>query len=219
MQHSDAPPARQLSPNHIRRNRVLLICLMILSMLPLIGAVWVYYGIPGSVAGAQTNQGALLDPPAQLEELGLLDAGGRVLVPGSERRWRLVVFPGRDCGSECLEALQLLRQLHILLGRDDGRVLRLAAFTARDGAGLREELERRLPEMAQLDAAEGLLGRVLGERELRARNVRPLAEDGPDSGVLVVDPLGNVILYHGLDQIGPDLLSDLKQLLRLSNIG
>ena len=36
---------------------------------------------------------------------------------------------------------------------------------------------------------------------------------------MVVDPLGNVIFYFSLEQVGGDLLGDLKRLLRLSNIG
>jgi hypothetical protein len=48
----------------------------------------------------------------------------------------------------------------------------------------------------------------------------PSFETGlPEHGLLVIDPLGNVVMLHSWDQIGPPLLGDLRRLLRLSNIG
>lgn len=200
------------------RNRLLLIALILLTLLPLIAAVTIYFGASGMIPGAQTNRGWLLDPPGDLETLGLVGEEGGLLVPGERRRWRLLVVTGETCDESCIEALELLRQVHILLGRDADRLLRFAVVTPASPPGLRSSLRARLPEMGIVEGPPDLLDEALADRNLRGQQPTPAAT-GRASGILTVDPLGNVVLYHGLDQIGPDLLSDLKQLLRLSNIG
>jgi len=200
------------------RNRLMLIGLMLLSLLPLGAAVTIYYGASWMVEGAQSNRGWLIDPPGDLEALGLIADDGTVVVPGESRRWRLLVIPGSTCDETCLEALQLLRQVHVLLGRDADRVLRLAVMTPSSPAGLRGTLRARLPEMPFVQGPPDILQAAVRGRALRGQQPIPVAGT-LDAGILTVDPLGNVVLYHGLDQIGQELLSDLKQLLRLSNIG
>lgn len=213
---SSGPPEQDLRLRN--RNRLLLIGLMVLALLPLIAAVTLYYGGSGLIAGAQTNRGWLLDPPGDLESLGLVDREGAVLVPGERRRWRLLVVTGGDCDEDCMQALELLRQVHILLGRDADRLQRLAVLAPDAPTALRARLQERLPELELLRGPADLLQQALDGSNLRGQQPVPVADE-LRQGLLTVDPLGNVILYHGLDQIGSDVLSDLKQLLRLSNIG
>lgn len=219
--HVEQSPA--FDPRLRTRNRAILVGLMILGMLPLWAAIWFYYGDPGSVAGAQTNRGALLQPPAQLSDLDLRDDGGLVSAEGP-RLWRLVLFAPTDCGEPCLERMHLLRQLHVLLGREEDRVIRLAAFGAEPDPALRETLASYFPDQELVRAPAGALAGVLASRELVGGDAldASIVEAGgpwPEEGILVIDPLGNVIFFHGLDQIGEALLFDLKRLLRLSNIG
>ncbi|MCC5888228.1 MAG: hypothetical protein JJT88_17475 [Gammaproteobacteria bacterium] len=214
----DGAAAKPVDTRIRNRNRLLLVGLIALSLLPLAAAVAIYFGASWMVAGAQTNRGWLIDPPGDLEALGLVAEDGALLVPGERRRWRLLVVTGADCDESCIEALELLRQVHILLGRDSDRLLRFAVITPASPPGLRGTVRARLPEMNIVDGPPDLLEEALADRNLRGQQPIPAA-DAVGSGILTVDPLGNVVLYHGLDQIGPDLLSDLKQLLRLSNIG
>lgn len=200
------------------RNRLLLVALMVLTLLPLTAAVTIYFGASWMVAGAQTNRGWLIDPPTDLEALGLVGEDGAVLVPGERRRWRLLVVTDSGCDESCIEALELLRQVHILLGRDADRLLRFAVITPSAAPGLRGTIRARLPDMRIVEGAPDVLREALAGRDLLGQQPAPAAAS-LGSGILTVDPLGNVVLYHGLDQIGQDLLSDLKQLLRLSNIG
>jgi hypothetical protein len=37
--------------------------------------------------------------------------------------------------------------------------------------------------------------------------------------ILVVDPFGNIIMHYGSEHTGKEMLKDLKQLLKLSQIG
>lgn len=220
-----APP---FDPRLRTRNRAILVAILVLSMLPLFGAIWFYYGAPGAVTDARMNNGALIDPPAQLDELALIDDVGPVSV-GERRVWRLIFVAPSPCDAACFEQLALLRQLHVLLGRESDRVIRLAAFPGPIDNAARVRLQEAFPRM---DLATGPAALI--ERALAGRTLRTAAHGGdagaavdpdfdaaspPPTGILTVDPLGNVIFLHRLDQIGEPLLFDLKRLLRLSNIG
>ncbi|MDZ7825472.1 MAG: hypothetical protein U5R48_04950 [Gammaproteobacteria bacterium] len=211
-------PVRAQDPRIRRRNRAMLVALLLLSMLPLIAAIWLYYGKPLDIAGARTNNGALLQPPGQLEELALLGETGPV-VTGESRKWRVLYVAGDGCDDACFDRLHLLRQVQRLLGRESDRVLRLAVFPGGIDDGLQARLQEAFPRMTIATAPENLLADVLRDRELRGGDLSLPAAGVPASALLTVDPLGNVIFLHLPEQIGEPILSDLKRVLRLSNIG
>ena len=234
MSDNETGPGQPFDPRLRTRNRAILVAILVLSMLPLFGAVWFYYGAPGAVTDARMNNGALIDPPAQLDELGLSDDIGPVRA-GEQRLWRLIFVAPASCDAACFEQLALLRQLHVLLGREQGRVIRLAAFPEQIDNASRARLQESFPRLDLTTGPAGLIERALAGRALRVAESEsdsgPAAGSGagatpgfdaaspPATGVLTVDPLGNVIFLHRLDQIGEPLLFDLKRLLRLSNIG
>ena len=215
---ADGPTVTVQDARTRNRNRAILVGLIVLAMMPLWAAVALYYGNPESIDGAQTNRGALIDPPADLPELGLTDEGGLLTAEGP-RRWRLVHYVPAECGEDCLERIHLLRQMHVLLGRDADRVIRLAAFEQTPDAEARARLAEAFPELTIVSAPPGRMQQLLRDRELTGGDALEAGAAIPEQGVLVVDPLGNVIFFHGLHQIGEALLFDLKRLLRLSNIG
>lgn len=214
----DAQSVRVQDPRTRRRNRIMLVALLLLAMLPLIAAIWLYYGKPLDIAGARTNNGALLQPPGQLQELALLGETGPV-VAGASRKWRVLYVAGDGCDQACFDDLHLLRQVQRLLGRDADRVLRLAVFPGGIDDSLRARLQEAFPRMDIVTGPEQLLADVLRGRELRGGDLI-LPEDGvPATGLLTADPLGNVIFLHLPEQIGEPILFDLERVLRLSNIG
>lgn len=225
MSDNENGPAAAFDPRLRTRNRAMLVALLVLSMLPLFGAIWFYYADPASVTDARMNNGALIDPPAQLEALGLVDDIGPIgpVGAGERRIWRLIFVAPAQCDSTCFEQLALLRQLHVLLGRESERVIRLAAFPEPLDNSSKARLQESFPRLDLTTGTAGLIERTLEGRTLRSADTAadrsPDAGSPPETGILTVDPLGNVIFLHRLDQIGEPLLFDLKRLLRLSNIG
>ena len=207
-----------LDPRRRNRNRAFLVALIVLGMLPLLAAIVTYYGAGDRIAGAQTNSGALLSPPGDFADLQLTDSGVPATVEGP-RLWRLMLVLGPNCDEACFEQAHQLRQLHLLLGRDNDRVLRVAALPPGFDRGHRAALSERFPRMELLDAPAELLALAVTGRKL-AGGADPAFETGlPEHGLLVIDPLGNVVMLHSWAQIGAPLLGDLRRLLRLSNIG
>ena len=178
----------------IRRNRLLLVGLFAMVLVPLFAAYVLYQSSRASAPWATTNKGMLMDPIVSVAGLGLTSNDAAVSMNSSGNWWLVTVADG-GCDNECDRALYQLRQLHVLLGRDATRV------------------KRALVELgiAEVDAAA-----------LQA--YPPLAAFvGPDhalaSGVYIVDPLGNVVLRYPYADAGKPVLEDLKQLLKVSHIG
>jgi hypothetical protein len=124
-------------------------------------------------------------------ELALKGSDGQLLTEGGTW-WLWVVSPG-DCLGECATAVHQLRQLHILLNKDSDRVQR----------GLVTEPGVAPSLLAEYPGAQHLTGELTALRE----------------GIYIVDPIGNLVLYYPLSDAGKPVLSDLKKLLKLSQIG
>lgn len=217
-ENSDNAASEVIDTKRRNRNRAFLVALVILGMMPLFAAIVMYYGAGDRISGAQTNSGALLSPPGDFKDLSLTDGGVPASVEGP-RLWRLVLVMDSDCDDACLEQVTLLRQLHLLLGRDNDRIARVAALPPGFNRATRAALSEAFPRMELLDAPAELLSLAVTGRRLAGGN-DPSFETGlPEHGLLVIDPLGNVVMLHSWDQIGPPLLGDLRRLLRLSNIG
>lgn len=115
------------------RNRALVLAILVLCLLPMLGAWWLKSSVERSGAWETTNHGTLMAPGTNLEDVGLsaLDA--------SEPTWHLIIVPGKEgCAQACQQALPILRALHLRLGKDSRRVQRI--FVGNDA-----------PEAAQTD--------------------------------------------------------------------
>ncbi|MCX7563091.1 hypothetical protein OS176_05955 [Xanthomonadaceae bacterium XH05] len=99
-----------------RRNRILLVLLVLIFLLPVGGASLLH--ISGWRPETTRNHGELLEPPVVLSDLALHHADGRryELAP-QERRWQLVVVPTPDCGVRCTELVAGLDKVWRLQGR------------------------------------------------------------------------------------------------------
>lgn len=176
----------------IRRNRMLLVGLFAIAIVPLFGAFWLYESSRSGKPWGTTNRGELLSPIVSVGDLQLIARDAKSSMHNGH--WWLVTVARDGCAADCEAAIHQLRQLHILLGRDASRVER--ALVELGGASLEPSLSQ-YPELAHFS----------GDRDV----LRP--------GVYIVDPLGNVVLRYDYTDAGKPVLQDLKQLLKVSHIG
>lgn len=194
--------------NVVIRGRWKFIAVVALFAGPVLLAVG-WYSLAPQTAPAAAAHGTLIDPARPLEPFELA-------TPGSDRgyrledlrgKWTLVHVISEPCGTDCRERLYFTRQIHTALGKDQGRVQRLAlASQGMDTAGLDEVLEQH-PRLSVLAAAPG--------DPLR----RQLPADVGAETVLLIDPLGNLMLRFDADVEPDGILEDLEKLLKLSRIG
>jgi cytochrome oxidase Cu insertion factor (SCO1/SenC/PrrC family) len=182
-----------LDTRTVRRNRILLVGLFAITIVPMFGAFWLYQSSRSAAPWATTNRGELLNPIVPVDDLGLASADGVTSMRNSGQWW-LVVVTEDGCTSECQTAVHQLRQLHILLGRDATRVKR--SLVSLGGHAVDASLAQ-YPELVRFTGETAAL--------------RP--------GVYIVDPLGNVVLRYDYRSADKPVLEDMKQLLKVSHIG
>ena len=182
--------------------RLQLILVALIFTVPIVAAMWMYFGDNGMRPEGTTNHGAVLDPVVNLRD-ELLE--GPLLAELGDS-WALIYLQTGACDDDCREALYKLRQSRLMLGNDMSRVVRVLLHGP------------EAPDTLFLDTEHAGLATV---RDPAARqlliDMRPPAT--AVDGYYLVDPLGNLVMYFPLDIVPRDLVDDLGHLLKLPRIG
>lgn len=189
---TDTPRANPLpaprSPSG-RKQLLLIVAITVLSL----GGSYLLYGVAASGGPwGTTNQGQFVQPPRDVIGLDVRDGQGQPLMTGDS--WWLWVVTDGTCRSGCEDTLHQLRQLHVLLNRDAGRVRRALVTPANVAV---QAPTAEYPELALLTCTP----------------------DSLSEGVYIVDPLGNLVFRYPLQGSREAVLKDLKRLLKVSQIG
>ena len=190
------------------RNLRTLAGLAALFLLPLVMALFTYYGT-GWRPAQRVNHGVLITPARPLPPVRLPQPGVTAAAYGTpfRGRWSLVYVGNGACDSPCRQALYVMRQTRLALNNDMTRLQRL--FLASGDCSACERLARADPGLDVLDAA-GAAGTAL---------LREFPSPGREHSLFVVDPLGNLMMSYDARRDPHGLLGDLKKLLKLSHIG
>lgn len=198
--------------NTRNRNRLILVSIFILFLVPLVAAVLMQPEQLGEDPVETVNRGDLVQPPVPMNPTGLrpLGAGaeaGDESLP-IERRW-LLVHPVIDgCDAACEAVVTDLRQVHLATGRHQDKVA--VVLVAPEG----------LPP-ARLAALQGIYDRlVIASDPTGGTRAALLAANGgtpPGPGsTFIADPEGNLMLHYAPGYARDDLNKDLKKLLKWS---
>jgi cytochrome oxidase Cu insertion factor (SCO1/SenC/PrrC family) len=195
------------------RSKAQIWILVVVFFAPLTIAFLLYYGAHDWRPKHTTNRGDLIDPARPLAEAALTNPDGGTLSPQLLRdKWTLLYIGDGQCDPRCHEALTLIRQTRLALGKDMDRVQRLVLVTGSccDQAYLAREHAGLILARADDAAAAGLIS--LFPTYAGA----PVAKAGR---IYIIDPLGNLMMSYAPTAPPKGLLEDMKKLLRLSHIG
>lgn len=198
-----------------RRSRLGLITLAVLFLGPMFAAFFAYQS--GWQPGGQTAHGQLLNPARPLPELALSGVIEGEAVPERllRREWTMLYVGNADCGESCQQTLYNMRQVWKSLGRRSKRVQGVYLLAdQQDNAALQAFMlaEHKGMTLAQTLAADN---EQWVDFFALDGSIKPLQEDN----IYILDPLGNLVLIYRPQDPPKGLLSDLKKLLRLSQIG
>lgn len=202
----------QNTPDNLqRRGRCRFLLLAALFAAPFVLA-WLYISVFGGWRpDTSINHGTLIEParPLDLPALARLGHDQPFTMADWRRHWTLVTVATEGCAAACRENLHTTRQVRLALGKDATRVQRglLLAVAVDD------------PEFYAAGQHPLLVVLPLPE-ENRAAVLEQFAVPGTSGNyLLLVDPLGNVMMWYPAD-VAPDALNDdLKRLLKYSQIG
>ncbi|WP_323750031.1 hypothetical protein [Marinobacter sp.] len=198
------------SPEQIRRGRRTALLLFAVGFGPMVLATIMFYTGWLNPAG-HTNNGELLQPVVPVQTLNLETHQGEPLADrfGADKvdpQWLMLVAAGH-CTEDCEQLLYLARQVNIALGKEAPRVSR-AAWLGATPASLDARWNQEYQRMERLTSMPG---------------TTPAWPDGVNPAttprILLVDPFGNVMMHYGTENTGKQMLKDIKQLLKLSQIG
>lgn len=187
--------SEQRSPHNRRKGRLQLILVVLVAVGPMILATSMYkfkFWVPED----RSFHGQLIGNGQSRADLG---------VQAEESRWQLLVSAPGDCAADCRQLVYLARQIQIGLGRDAARASHALASAQPLSADYAAQLSREYPQLQRYPL------------ELPRYHKAAPGIEVPQ--LWIVDPHGNLVLRYGADVNGKDLLKDLRQLLKLSNIG
>ncbi len=190
------------------RKRKFWLVLVGIMLLPAMGmgiSTWMYFS--GYVPEGRTNNGKLILPPLDFTTLSLTNTGMAFGTEELDGRWALMIVPDENCTEDCEQMLYLSRQVHVALGRESDRVVRL--FVQAEGADQNPEVVKEHPAMEWLNTDL-----------IQTRNyLLQKAKEQKGSHLYIVDPLGNIMMHYTVENTGNDILRDMQKLLKLSQIG
>lgn len=226
-----------------QKNRLLILVIFGMALIPFLMA-WTLKDNP-RLARASTNHGRLIMPPITTDtpDFSGFDAFSRANMSELKSHWLMaIVIADGDCSQTCLEALYKTRQIRLMLSKDLPRTRRLAVLfkpvdpklaerwwqrenapkSAGDSAG---QAPLTGPEAAALPLPSDLI-RVMPSEPLRRKIARsdsfagkPAFEAPPTGTLLLIDPLGNIMMYYPPGFNPYHVKSDLVHLLNISQIG
>jgi hypothetical protein len=183
-----------------RRNRVKLLGILAVCATPVIASYFTYYVVKPE---GRTNYGALVDPQVPVGKLALHSDAGAERIESFRGKWLMLALADGACDTECERRLVVMRQVRLTTGKDRDRIER-ALLIAGDA-----------PAAAVLAEHEGL--RVLRASPAALAALRQAT--GGEAGVLLVDPLGNLMMRFPVEADPSRMKKDIAKLLRASRIG
>ena len=192
------------------RGRIQALLIIAIVVLPIVAAYIMFYtrmGIPQHT----TNKGDLLNPPVAVATLNLHTLAGEPWdVNAQEKKWRLLIPGGRDCGMTCVDNLFLTRQVHIRLAEKSARLERIYLLQDNDlSAATAEYLQRDHPHVPVLKIAPDAFAEL-------QKSLPHLATSSLSKHYFLMDQEGFVMMAYSPENSGKDLLTDIKRMLKYS---
>ncbi len=200
-----------ISDKKQKNTRRTIILMLILSILPILGAI-LFYMNPQWISSYK-NHGSLITPPIQLGKSDLVAFGRFSQENFSEldNHWvfiHIVPEQADNCDEACIKAIDDSHQLWIMLNQDLMRLRRLVVFSNADVAAT-----------LQPAIKDDYLLYAVGSQTLFNQLSKKLPEPIHAGTLLLRDPLGNVMLWYSPDFDPYKVKKDLSRLFRTSRIG
>jgi len=209
----------ELNEQQKKNNRTVII-IFAMSIIPFCIA-W-YLSSSATWMGGGTNNGKLITPPITTEfnQFVGYDEFSIKNLHEIKGHWVIMnVAPNKQCNEVCQYAIHKTKQLRVMMGKDLTRSRRLVLIAA--------EFEQTVEQLWWKGDAKD--GKQIQEdkRLLRVKLSAPLLDKlnqarktGVSEGMLfIMDPLGNIMMQYEPEFDPYKVKSDLRKLLKISQIG
>lgn len=191
----------------LTRHRIKFLALILVFLSPFIAGWLAFYVF--EIRPDSKHYGNLVQPVRPLNFTDSQSLDDRQLSAEFWKKWTFVVIDNQGCQQQCRQNLYYLRQMRIALGRDTERVQNVLLLQQPADSDLKNYLQDypvlTVVENAPLNLTKlfELPGISLGEQPM----------------LYLVDPAGNLMMTYPADNLPKSILSDLRRLLKVSQIG
>ena len=199
----------ELNAQQKKNNRTVII-IFAMSIIPF-GIAW-FLSSNATWMGGGTNQGQLITPPATTEfvEFVGFDDFSVENLHEIKGHWVLVnVVPSANCNEVCLQAIHKTKQLRLMMNKDLTRVRRLVLVMADTDKTMAQSWWKDDLRLLRAKPAASLSEKL---NKIRAAGI-------PEGMLFLMDPLGNIMMQYEPDFDPYKVKSDLRKLLKISQIG
>ncbi len=166
------------------------------------------------VRANQSFRGALIDPPMAAADFTLTSQTGQTVYLSEFRgKYVLLFFGYTHCPDECPATMAVLKQVHLALGNQAGKVQVLFVTTdpARDNPqALGEFVDRFDSGFIGLTGSPAVLQKVWSDYGVTVLN----GGETHSTYVYLIDPVGDLRLTYASPTQPDDIVADLKLLFR-----
>lgn len=182
--------------------------ILAVTIVPIVAAYVAYYTGIGVPSG-RVNEGILITGNASVPTL-IQEADGSLPSYQGNHKWRLLIPITSPCDEACQELLYLTRQVHIRLGDKAERVERFAVNVAgQEGEDYLAQIAKEHPKLQHFTVSrehyDQWLANTNAPRNLEQQHY-----------VMLIDQVGNAMMFYDSDNSGNQMLKDIKRVLRYS---
>ena len=190
--------------NDTNKNRKKLLLVVAVFVLPIVASYFAYY--VWQPQGAAGNYGELISPAPLSESITLTNlGGGETTLKALRGKWLMVQVDAGTCGAACEQKRYAMRQVRLMQGREQDRVVRLWLVT--DDVAPNPLSQQKTDDMLLLKDASGAL---------IAKLPAPI---NAKQHIYFIDPLGNLMMRWPANPDIKRMHNDIKRLLKYSQIG
>lgn len=199
-----------------------LFLIILMFVVPMLLA-WLLYSHPSLIGLKKQNKGDLVQPSFSITQFTLYNEHGQRIdnhsnqsLPPTPTRtngqWLLMLFIPKQCDYSCVKSIYTLRQLRLAMGAEQERVER-AVLTYQNSYD---------PELI-LQVKNYFGTRLLRVNQNQFAKIIQQYVNKPyalnQGTIYIVDPNGNFVMSYHPNVDAMNIYKDLKQLLRVSQIG
>lgn len=197
-------------PKMSKTQRTLLLMVMVFAVPYALS--WLLYLNPGWFNLGTRNNGTLISPVIEPQQVGLKSADGQAYVVDLEsNKWTLMIFGGEQCDVSCEKTLFTLQQLRKMMGVDKAKIRRVYVILGEGSpAALSTQIEKYAGTIIQI--AEQQTETFL-EQKLE------LERGQLSHKILIADPYGNLVMWYSQDIDPKKIFADIEILFgRVKNV-
>ncbi len=200
-----------------KKGRVWLVALIALFVLPMLASwgLFFYTQKTGEVWGT-SNKGVLIRPMIALQDIDLsLFNSQKLTLKELETQWTLLYLMPEDCKAQCEQDIYHMRQVHVSISKDFGRVQRLLVLQKPEQLQTKYEFLQHYNDMLIAKQDD----QVSPLRQQIALPVNDRLSGSIEGHIYIIDPQANVMMVYEKGVDPAKIFKDLKKLLRMSRIG